>query len=57
MGAEEKPFKLFWNKNPTNNVVQFYTEICDYILIKQVKQIKYIYILQSDARFCRNSYW
>ena len=26
-----KPFKLFWNKNPTNNVVQFYTEICDYI--------------------------
>ena len=26
-----KPFKLFWNRNPTNNVVQFYTEICDYI--------------------------
>ena len=26
-----KPFKLFWNKNPTNNVVDFYAEKCDYI--------------------------
>ena len=26
-----KPFKLFYNRNPTNNVVSFYAEICDYI--------------------------
>ena len=26
-----KPFKLFYNKNPTNNVVNYYAEICDYI--------------------------
>ena len=26
-----KPFKIFWNKNPTNNVVDFYAEKCDYI--------------------------
>ena len=26
-----KPFKLFYNRNPTNNVVSFYAEMCDYI--------------------------
>ncbi len=26
-----KPFKLFYNRNPTNNVVRFYAEICDYV--------------------------
>jgi hypothetical protein len=25
------PFKLFYNKNPTTNVVNYYTEKCDYI--------------------------
>ena len=26
-----KPFKLFCNKNPTNNKVEYYAEKCDYI--------------------------
>ena len=26
-----KPFKLFYNRNPTSNTVSFYAEICDYI--------------------------